>query len=233
MFEIIGEIIDEALKRDFKERKMGHYYISEIPYCLRKVWLRIKKPKATDSAQARKFQRGTILHDWLTGILRRSDKVKTIFNERSIVIPIKKGLILRGRLDNFIRIGEKEEFVIEVKSTSNINFTKEPSKHHILQIMPYMMIEDCKGIILYIDARTLETKEFVVDFDWRIWETIKERVVKLHDFLTEDKMPPPEVLNNPLRKWECSYCEYSEMCAPKPKKAKEEPINPEDTMFFL
>lgn len=239
MIKIIDEIIDEALKRESKPRKIGHYYVSEIPYCLRKTWYRFKDPIETDKPTARIYQRGTLLHNWIADILKNSSSVKVLFNERSIIIPVKRGILLRGRLDDFIRIeGKKDSFVVEVKTTANIEFTKEPSREHIYQIMPYIMVEECKGIIVYVDARNLQTKEFIIDFDWDVWEEIKKRTVELHDHLTRDILPPPEMKGDKERGWQCDYCAYREKCwlgdDTKGKKTQQKlPTKAEDMMFFV
>ena len=209
---MIDEIIDKSLEQELRERKIGHYYVSEIPYCQRNTWYKYMIPRKPEPATLRIFERGNILHDWIAETLRKSSKIKLLFNERSLIIPIN-GILLRGRLDNLILLkNQNKKYVVEVKATANINFTKKVSKHHLMQITPYMMIEECLGIVIYIDSRYLTTKEFIVELDWKIWNEIKERATTLHAFLLDKKLPPKEALLTSGRGWECNFCLYRKEC---------------------
>lgn len=210
----VNQIVDDVLEKELRERKIGHYYISEIPYCMRTIWFRYKKPKKIDADTARIFERGNILHGWLSRILSRSNTLKIIENEARLIIPIN-GIFLRGRVDDFVIIeefGEKKKYVLEIKTTANISAQTQISPHHLMQITPYLMIEnDCIGKIIYIDARYLRIKEFETKLDWNIWNEIKKRTADLHSFLIADKLPPAEAKEK-NRGWECGNCPYFEEC---------------------
>lgn len=210
----INKIVDDVLDKEMRERKIGHYYVSEIPYCLRLLWYRYKIPKKIDAKTLRVFERGNILHGWLNEVLSKHESVKILGNESRLIIPLAAGIFLRGRLDDFVIIEdsmEKHKFVLEIKTTANINYQNGISPHHLMQITPYLMIEECMGKVVYIDAKYLEIKEFETEFKWEIWEKVKNRTLELHEFLNKDKLPNPEAKENG-RNWECYNCSYINEC---------------------
>jgi len=210
----INEIIDKALEKDLRERTIGIYYISEIPYCVRKIWYMFKNPKKFDAKTMRVFERGNVWHAWIARLLKRSDMVIHHEEEARLVIPdFKSKLFLRGRVDDFIIIEENgTKFVLEIKTTANIWKQDNISPHHLLQIMPYLLLENCDGKVIYIDSRYLQVKSFDVKFDWAILEEIMRRARKLHESLIKDKIPLPESFEESNRNWECNYCLYKEEC---------------------
>ncbi len=210
----INKIIDKALEKDLRERKVGVYYISEIPYCVRKIWFMFKKPKKFDARTRRIFERGNVWHAWIARILSKSDIITHHEEEARLVIPdFKNKLFLRGRIDDFIVVEEDgKKYVLEIKTTANIWKQEKISYHHLLQIMPYLLLENCDGKVVYIDSRYLEIKSFDVKFDWFILEEIMRRARRLHSFLLQNKMPPPEAWNDYKRNWECKRCLYKEEC---------------------
>ena len=215
----INQIIDDVLAKDLWDRKIGIYYISEIPYCIRKLWYTYKIPKKHSKKTIRIFERGNILHTWIANILKQSDKISYMEEEARIIIPdFKSKLILRGRVDDFVIVRNKvQKYILEIKTTSNVWRQESIKPFHLMQIMPYLMLENCDGKVIYIDPYSLETKSFDVKFDWSLLEEIFRRARNIHTYLTEDILPPAESWENPKRKWECNYCIYQKEC----EKARE------------
>lgn len=210
----INEIIDKALEKDLRERTIGTYYISEIPYCVRKLWYMFKQPKDFNSKTKRIFERGNVWHAWIAKILSESDVVVHHEEEARLIIPdLKSRLVVRGRVDDFIIVEhDTKKYVLEIKTTANIWKQDSVSPHHLMQITPYLMIENCDGKVIYIDSRYLEVKSFDVKFEWSILEEIMRRARFLHSFLTKNELPPAESIENEDRSWECNFCLYKEEC---------------------
>lgn len=210
----INQIIDKALEKDLRQREIGVYYISEIPYCLRKIWFMFKYPKKHDAKTLRVFERGNVFHAWIANILKKSDMITYHEEEARLIIPdFKSKLFLRGRVDDFIVLQEGDKkYVLEIKTTANIDYQDSISPMHLFQITPYLLLEHCDGKVVYIDSRYLRIKEFDVQFNWDTLEEIMRRARTVHESLINDTIPFPESWDNETRKWECGYCIYNEEC---------------------
>ncbi|MHA1250806.1 MAG: CRISPR-associated protein Cas4 [Candidatus Helarchaeota archaeon] len=210
----INKIIDDVLAKDLWDRKIGIYYISEIPYCMRKLWYTYKYPKKHSKKTIRIFERGNILHSWIANILKKSEKVTYLEEEARIIIPdFKTKLILRGRVDDFIIVkNQKNKYVLEIKTSSGVWKQTRINPFHLMQITPYLMLENCDGKVIYIDSYSLDTKTFDVKFNWDILEEIFRRARMLHNCLKESMLPPPESKEESERHWECNFCLYQEEC---------------------
>lgn len=209
-----NKFIDRYLHREFKPKKEGIYYPSEIGGCLRKVWFSYKYPIQTRSELIRIFEVGNILHDFVVNVLKseRNPEVKLIKSEFPFRIEMKN-FIISGRIDNLLLIMENnKEVLVEVKSTNNLNSITEPLPNNIMQLQFYMhALGVHNGILLYIEKATLQSKVFVVDFDESIAKQAIERFKLLHKFLKEDIVPIAEAKKKNIN-WMCSHCEYKELC---------------------
>jgi len=211
----INKIIDDVLDKELKEREIGHYYISEIPYCIRKIWYMFKKPKKFNSKTRRIFERGNVWHSWIANILKRSSAVVHHIEERSLIIPdYEEEFFLRGRVDDFIILEESgKKYILEIKTTANIWKQNSVSHHHLMQIIPYLTFtKNDGGKVIYIDTRYLEVKSFDVQFDWKIMKEVRERARRLHFYLKNNELPPAEGKEDESRRWECSFCLYQKEC---------------------
>jgi len=219
---MIVEEIQRYIQENYedKKKKIGYYYPSQIPYCLRKQYWDYIDPLPPSEESINVFFLGNLIHEAVEKILGEKISGKS---EKQLLIPVdlRQGIFITGRADLVLENDEDEITVVEIKTTNSLVYKdkdgfkekNEPSEHHIVQIMPYLYAFNAKqGIIVYIDRQRMKMKEFVVHRDWRMMEKIFERVRKLHEHIVKKKLPPPESMKDPRRRWECGYCQYKFRC---------------------
>ncbi|MFH1172112.1 MAG: PD-(D/E)XK nuclease family protein [Nanoarchaeota archaeon] len=209
------EMIDKHLKRESKAKTIGRYYPSEVGTCIRKVWFSYKKPKDTDPATLKIFHAGNILHDFVTDVLKseKNTDIELIGTEVPFKVEVEDFLI-SGRIDNMILIKDRnEKVVVEVKSTKNLDYLKEPNQSYVTQLQLYLhSLGLKKGVLLYVQKDNLKSKSFNVEYDETEANRILARFKKLHHHLKNDIMPDAEAKIYEELKWLCNYCDYSEEC---------------------
>lgn len=221
MKEKINRIIKDALKREERERRIGTYYASELPYCIRANYYKYKIPKEFDIETLMVFESGTIVHDWFAKIFRESELIGEHSSEGSTVY--REGdFQIRGRFDNlFVMNTDNEKFLVEIKTVMDKRFIKNPKEHHVAQLNFYMnMLEYKKGYIIYVDRRNLGFEVFEIDVNISLFKEIIERTKILDTALRLGIMPVAEARNDKEKKWLCKYCIYKETCD-EDEKSKE------------
>ena len=210
-------LIDKHLEREFRVKQIGRYYPSEIAGCMRKTWYSYKNPKQTDVKLTRIFEAGNMLHEFITDVIKseKNKEIELINSEMPIQIKTKD-FVISGRIDNLvlIKLCEDEnckEVLVEVKSTKFL--PKEAKKEHEMQLQLYMRATGINnGILLYIQKDNLETASFDVVYNEELGDKIIERFEKLHESLTQDKLPEPEAKLEQEKNWMCNYCAYKQEC---------------------
>ena len=210
-----NSLIDKYLKREFKPKTIGRYYPSEIGNCLRKIYLSYKYPKETKADLLKIFEAGNILHDLVVEVLRseKTPEVELIKSE----LPFKrkeKDYLISGRVDDILILKVSgKTIIVEVKSTSLLRAVKKPSLHHIMQLQFYMYaIGIHNGILLYVDRRNLESKEFEIKYDEQMVDKVKDRFGLVHEALTNNNIPEPEAKTSLDIKWMCRLCDWKDEC---------------------
>ncbi|MCD6590632.1 MAG: PD-(D/E)XK nuclease family protein [Candidatus Aenigmarchaeota archaeon] len=209
------KLIDEHLRRELKEKKVGVYYPSEIGSCIRKVWFTYKKPKEPDKDKIKIFQVGLMLHDFIADVLRseKTQQVRLVDSEVPfrLVLP---NFTISGRVDDIMIVeANGKKILVEVKSTKSLKMINEPQDAHVKQLQMYMhALKIPNGMIVYIEKSSLKTIEFEVEYDKEQVKDIMKRFETLHDHLVMNKIPEPEAKLNPNKNWMCKYCEYREEC---------------------
>ncbi len=99
--------------------------------------------------------------------------------------------LISGRVDDLVLVKSSgKNVLVEVKSTKDVTFVKEPQTNHAMQIMFYMEATGVhNGIILYIDKNNLKSKVFEVEFDHKKANDIFDRFSTLHEHLKKDEVP--------------------------------------------
>ena len=208
-----NKLIDNYFSREFKSKKIGRYYPSEIGGCLRKTWFSYKFPKETDKEVIKIMEAGNIIHEFIVEVLKsdKNDDIELL--ETELPFTIDEGdFTISGRIDNIIltKINNKK-VLIEVKSTKFL--PREANEHHISQLQLYMHavgIHD--GIILYLQKDNLQTASFNIKYDEKKSFEIIKRFHGLHYALKENKTPPAEAKIINHKNWMCNYCEYKGEC---------------------
>jgi CRISPR-associated exonuclease Cas4 len=208
-----NKLIDSHLSRDICLKRIGRYYPSEIGNCLRKVWYSYNSPKKTDTALLRIFEAGNILHEFVADVIKseKNPEIELLQTEMPIQLKLDNFLI-SGRIDNLILVKiENKKVLVEVKSCKFL--PKELRKEHKSQLQLYMEATGVHdGIVLYVQKDNLQTIWFEVRYNQEEIKKILERFNKLHDSLTESKMPEAEAKNNPDMQWLCKNCPWKEDC---------------------
>ncbi|MBI1973174.1 PD-(D/E)XK nuclease family protein [Candidatus Micrarchaeota archaeon] len=209
------KLIDQHLYREFRPKRQGVYYPSEIGSCLRKTWYSYKRPLKATPELTKIFQLGNILHDFIVQVLN-SEKVKDV-QLLSYEFPLKQqigDLTVSGRVDDLILVkASGKKVLVEVKSTGGVDKIDGPKLPHVLQLQFYMHAAGVHdGILLYVDKSTLKTRSFPVDYSEVQAEATSERFKKLHELLKKGELPEPEAKQVSSMNWMCSFCEYKPHC---------------------
>ena len=161
------KMIDEYVYRRNIPKQKGKYYPSEIGNCMRKVWYTYKYPKEVDPDLRKIFEMGNILHDFVVEVLKseKTPEVELVKSEFPFRFKVDD-FTVSGRIDDLILVKEKRKLVlVEVKSTKFLDYVKEPTASHVMQLQLYMHamgVQD--GVVLYIEKNTLMTKTFKVKY---------------------------------------------------------------------
>jgi len=214
MFDF-NEMVDRHIERENRGKTVGRYYPSEIGGCLRKIWYSYKYPQQIEPELLKIFEVGNMLHGFVVEVMK-SEKNKDIELLQS-EFPLKinaADFTVSGRVDDLVLVkASGKTIVVEVKSTKSIEFVKEASEQHVMQLQLYMHATGIhNGIVLYIDKNNLQSKQFSIEYDEKMVEGIMERFKQLHQLLTTGLLPIDEAKKSLEKQWMCRYCEYSEKC---------------------
>ena len=203
---MIKEKIDKFYLDREKERDRHHFYITEAGRCPRAVYFNFKKvpKKAKEARVLRVFDHGDYTHMRIMSVLFSIGAVK------AVEVSLQTELI-HGRADGIVTI-DNEPYVIELKSINSVGFRKleKPKKEHIKQLQLYLhYFKIPKGIFIYENKDTQELKEFIIEYDQKLAESIISDFATLKHFISNDIVPP---IPFGLEDWECAYCDYAEEC---------------------
>jgi len=198
----VQKAIDKSLYREGHVRRDKVFYASEVGSCKRKIYYKHFDPRNESLYVLKSMMMGTIIHDWI----QEKAKEQGAETERRVSVPdLETGLVISGRIDIL-----SEWMPIELKTTSNLRYTVEPSPSHIDQIMLYMCaINAPEGKLVYVDKRNLEMKEFTVTYDKNRVKEILKRMNEIHTKI-ETKTLPDKCEKDSA--WMCKNCPYGEDC---------------------
>lgn len=218
-----NKLIENHLFRENTPKTVGRYYPSEIGSCLRKVWYSYTEPKPAKMDMIKVFEVGNILHHFVAQVMNseKNPHIQLLSSEFPFKIQIRD-FVVSGRIDDLLLVKESgKTFLIEVKSTASLDYTTEPSPHHVMQLQLYMhALKHHDGFILYIEKNTLKCKAFEVKYDERIAAEALNRFSKLHDHLVSREAPVPEARLKRGMEWMCRHCDWREECWKKTSDAE-------------
>lgn len=210
-----NQLINNYVKREIKEKTVGRYYPSEAGNCIRKVFYSYKNPKEVDLELLKIFEAGNILHEFIVDVLEseKNPHVELLEKESPFTLEIDD-VTISGRVDDIIIVKiDNKVFLVEVKSTSSLKYTDEPSEAHIMQLQLYMNAKNIhNGLIIYLEKNTLQSKSFHVKYNEKIFEKTIRRLKEIHQYLKENKLPIPEARIISTKTWMCKNCQYREDC---------------------
>lgn len=192
-----------------RKHKVGVYYPSELPYCLRKQYFRYILPKDLSDEQSLLFGTGWVWHQFIYEVLKFS-RIKVLNVEKQYKLKASKGCLLDCVVDAEIQIG-KRKVVLEIKSVQSLSkIMNEPLREHVLQVTVYMRAARTDhAILFYVDKRTLATHEFPLEFFQGNLDLMFERAGLLNKALIRKVLPPRVGAGG---EWQCKFCEYQSEC---------------------
>ena len=142
------------------------------------------------------FILGNLAHWGIEAFLkdRLGDNVEVeVEGSRDVVLPDGRKVVVRGRADAIIRLGDGTKVGVEVKTARSD--TGIPQQHHRDQARIYNWLFDLKETILLYVTPDRVTQYEVTD---RVNE--QEVIARILDS------------TYPRYSWECSYCPYAVLC---------------------
>jgi len=205
---MLKELIDEFYIDQQKNKEQYHFYITDAGKCPRGVFFKFKNVprKAFDARLLRIFERGENIHRNIFNILYRLRIGVTT------EVPIPAQEIISGRADAILSIN-KENYVLDIKSINSMIFKNmsEPKEENIYQIQLYLHYFNIKkGILLYIDKDQQNIKEFIVNYDKKLVQSLLEKFIDLKSKIDTDVIPN-RLVDYP-KNWQCQYCQFKEVC---------------------
>ncbi len=205
---MLKELIDKFYLAQQRDRQQFHFYISDAGKCSRSIFFKFKNaPRAKMEPRIlRIFEHGEYLHRNIFNILYRLKIGVTT------EVPIPAQAIISGRADAILSINN-ENYVLDIKSMNSGIFRNlaAPKQENVYQIQLYLHYFNIKkGILLYIDKDKQELKEFIVHYDPNLTQSLLKNFEELKKKIDADTVPP--VLPDYPEYWQCSYCQFREIC---------------------
>ncbi len=206
---MLKELIDKFYLDQQRDREQAHFYITDAGKCPRLVFFKFKNAprEKMDPRILRIFERGEYLHRNIFNILYRLKIGVTT----EVSIPAQE--IIAGRADAIISIN-KENYVLDIKSMNSMVFRNltEPKKENVYQLQLYLHYFNIKkGILFYIDKDKQNIKEFLINYDPNLVQSLLKDFTDLKIKIDKNIVPSriPDYPNN----WQCQYCQFKEVCS--------------------
>lgn len=216
---MLTELIDQFYIDNQKNREQTRFYITDAGKCPRAVFFKLKNAprEPMDARIMRIFDLGENIHRSIFNILYRL-RLGVV---TEVSIPSQE--IISGRADAILCV-DKENYVLDIKSINSMIFKRmtEPKEENVYQIQLYLHYFNIKkGILLYVDKDQQSMKEFFVDYDEQLCNSLLDKFKHLK--VQVEKNEVPVRLADYPRNWQCNYCQFKDVC-----KAGGEEINWEE-----
>lgn len=207
---MLKELINQYYRNQKKDREQHHFYITDAGKCPRAVFFKFKKAPAEEMEPRvlMMFDHGDHIHQLIMKPLFGVRDIKVVAAE--INIPPQE--LITGRADAIISDG-KELYILDIKSINGQIFKSlvQPKEEHTNQIQLYLhFFKQKKGILLYVNKDTQELKEFFIDYDSNISQSLLKSLSELKTKIDANIIPSriPVWPDN----WQCQYCQFKEIC---------------------
>ncbi|HJN62114.1 MAG TPA: Dna2/Cas4 domain-containing protein [Candidatus Parcubacteria bacterium] len=205
---MLKERIDKFYLDQQKDKDQTHFYITDVGKCPRAVFFKFKKVprEKMDARILRIFEKGEHIHRNIFNILYRL----RIGVTTEVSIPSQE--IISGRADAILCI-DNENYVLDIKSMNSMIFRglKEPKEENIFQLQLYLHYFNIKkGILLYIDKDQQNIKEFIVNYDSKLVQSLLSDFKDLKGKIDSDTIPGR--LSEYPKNWQCRYCQFEDAC---------------------
>jgi len=224
---LFTELILKYLKSQKKDRIIGVYYPSELPWCLRKIYYDYTIGKDKDLESKLVMISGTLMHSFISDVLKfaKSEGIDAQSEvEYEYEIPVENNKVagswkkpaggvfsikISGRADNVILLkseNDENTYVVEVKSKSKL--PDEPRVEHIMQLNFYLHFNPgAKGYLLYITRDGFNMRAFEVNYNEDLFKKLVDRAIILHNHIINNTLPDAEYWHG-----ECLKCPYRNIC---------------------
>lgn len=207
------ELINSYLTKPLWQKRLGLYHPSEISNCLRKTWFSHKVKKPEDSRLRALFESSSMLQKFILNVLKSDPTLDIEVLKAEVPVRIEeKDFIISGKVDSLI-VAEINRYktLIDVRAVKVL--PQQPRKSHLAQMQIYMHGTGTKsGILLYIQKDSLQTSQFVAEYDREKIANIINRFRKLHRFLAFNHVPPAEAKLEKNAEGACEACPYEAEC---------------------
>jgi len=161
------------------------------------------------------FEAGNILHEFIVDVLEseKNPSIELLEKESPFTLE-SEGIVISGRVDDIVVVKiDNKVYLLEVKSTSTLEYIRSPYDSHVMQLQLYMHAKNIhNGMITYLEKNTLHSKSFDVNYNANEAEKAIKRLKELHKFLKDDKLPIAEARAVSSKNWMCKGCQYREEC---------------------
>jgi len=210
---IEAHIQSEGLR---KKRRIGHYWASDAGKCKRQVYYTFTNPKVFAPSKLRTFKIGTILHEYVQGVLKSlsGTKFSEVWNEKYVMVTdVETDFVITGRIDTFLTSMDESDpsVILEFKSENERSFSyrKQVPYAHKCQLTLYMRSQRIPyGYVVYINKSTMEFNAIKVEYSEALFKSIMRNIRDIHWHLQNSKLPPKSF----KEAWECRYCPWSDDC---------------------
>lgn len=192
----LGEYLKET--KEFKVEP-NIFHASEIGLCPRFIYFNKTNP-LKDSFELKKMGLiGNIFHEFFEQKL-----YKDYMCEKNVCFE-SGNIKISGRADAY-----NETEVIDFKTCKDIKYIFKPKQEHIEQMNIYMkLLGLAQGKIIYISKHSLETREFIVYYDNKLFEKSLEKIKYLSEMIKSNSNP----LNIKIQQTQqCLLCKYRKRC---------------------
>jgi len=205
---MLRDLIDQFFLDKEHDREQQHFYITDAGKCERAIFFKFKNvPREKMTAEVlRMLDHGDYVQMHILsclfslGIVRASE----------VKIPPQE--IISGRADAIITM-DNELYVVDFKSMNSYKFKalEAPLEDNINQIQLYMHYFSIpKGILLYVDKNTLALKEFLVNYNPSLAQSLLSELGSLKEKIDGNKVPVR--LSDYSANVQCKYCVFGEIC---------------------
>jgi len=208
---MLKEIIDKFyLDKEKGKRAQTSFYISEAGKCPRQIFFKFKQApkKELDANILRLFDHGEHMHKLIMKPLLSTRDIHVVASE--VDIPPQE--IVHGRADAVLSDG-KELFVLDIKSMNSMIFRtlQEPKEENVMQLQLYLhYFKISKGLLLYVDKDGLNLKEFLINYNPVLADSLISGLFALRKQIDSD-IVPDRIYGYPSDK-QCQYCQYKAVC---------------------
>lgn len=206
---MLKELIDKFYLDQQKSKEQVRFYITDAGKCGRSIFFKFKNAprKKLDPRLLRLYERGEYLHRNIISILIRMG----ILVASEVNIPNQE--MIGGRADAIISLNN-ELHLVDIKSMNSMVFRNlsQPKEENVAQIQLYLHYFNIKkGILLYIDKDQQEIKEFVINYDKNLVQSLLKDFEQLK--VKVDSNIVPDRIQDYPQNWQCQYCQFKDVCA--------------------